>query len=183
MSERIEVDRPLIESLYSQDEPNQPIELGQVAVQFDCQDAVYHKTANAIMRFLPKDSLEFVVPLEGEDSWLGMKLLQSSNSNIRLTLTDRAVTFDALLSSAGGKHGGLVFCPTQSAITVTQPSAAISSATFHLFNFPAFLGPENYSLKTGSPPRHLLNPTPISGLISSAAAGIEKQVGSFHHDD
>jgi hypothetical protein len=152
MSERIKVDRPLIESLYSQDEPNQPIELGQVAIQFDCQDVSYHKTATAIMRFLPKDSLEFVVPLEGEDSWLGMKLFQGGDPSIRLTLTDRTVTFDAFLSATGGKHGGLVFCPTQSGITVTQPSAAISTATFHLFNFPAFLGPENYILKTGSPP-------------------------------
>ena len=67
MSDRIQVSRPLIEPIYSQNEPNQPIDPGRVAVQFDLQGTAYQETANVTMKFVPDDRLKFTAPLEGKD--------------------------------------------------------------------------------------------------------------------
>ncbi len=153
MSDRIEIDKPLIDPIYSQDEPNEPIDLGQMAVQFEHGGKVYQKTADVKMKFLPKDNLLFDIPLEDDDPWLGMKLMWSSGGNVKLTLPERSITIDALYKPTG-EEGKIVFSSAHSAITVTQPSKAISTATFHLFNFPDFRSPDldNYILRTGKPP-------------------------------
>lgn len=137
MSDQIEIDKPLIDQIYPQDEPNQPIDLGQVAVQFEADGKVYQKTANVKMKFLPKDDLQFVVPLEGEcDCARLAMLLWNLGGNLELTLPERNITFEALCKGTDEECGGIVFSPSNSAIKVTEPSTAISTATFHLFNFP-----------------------------------------------
>ena len=46
-----------------------------------------------------------------------------------------------------------LFClPKRTPLTVTAPSNAISKVTIHLFNFPDFLGSEDYTLRLGEPP-------------------------------
>lgn len=152
MSNRIEVSTSLIDPIYSQNEPNQPIDLGRVAVEFDHQGTMHRDMANVRMRFLPNTGLEFIVPLEGKDPFFGIQLCLDSQFSKRLTLSDRGITFDALCLSSGGVDRGIVFSPTRSGIPVTPPSSTISTATFHLFNFPDFRGPEDYVLRTGEPP-------------------------------
>ena len=98
------------------------------------------------MTFQPDHRLRFIVPLEGKHPLFGMKFFLDSVLNVmKFTLTDRGTTFDAYCVAAGGDHGGIVFSPNRSAITVTAPSNAISTVTFHLFNFPDFLVPKTTS--------------------------------------
>jgi len=152
MSERITVGTSLIEPIYSQTDPSQPIDLGSVPIQFEHKGTTRHSTAKVTIKFVPHDRLEFVCPLEGESPMFGLRFLPDIGSDVELTLTERGITFDAFYTAVGGDYGGIVFQPARSAVVVTAPSNAISTATFHLFNFPDFFGPENYILMTGSPP-------------------------------
>ena len=146
MSTLDELDKPLIEPIYSQAGPNQPIVLGATGVQFTYKGETYRGTATVTSRFVPNERLCFVVPiilpeLCGADGW-----------DRKLTLTDRDITLDVFCVSApsrseGGRESGeLVLIPMTFPVTVTSPSEAISTAVFHLFNFPYFFGPEDYSL-------------------------------------
>jgi hypothetical protein len=149
MSDQIEVDKPPITPIYSQDEPNQPIDLGQVAVQLECKGTSYRNKANVKMEFLQKHDLQFIVPLEGENLCCD---LISVGRKLKLTLPERNITEDFFCAAIGGKHGGIVFSPARSGITVTQSSSTISTAIFHLFNFPDFWAPEDHSLRTAQSP-------------------------------
>ena len=148
MRDRNGIDRTLVTPIYAQDEPNQAINLGQVAIQFEHEGTSYRKTASAAMKFLPKRDLIFVVPLRGDDSSAG---LINVGTKLKLTLPERGVTEDFFCTALGEKHGGLVFSPTRSGITVTQPSSAISTAVFHLFNFPDFWAPERHGQAAAEP--------------------------------
>jgi hypothetical protein len=74
MSERIVLSSPLIESIYSQSSPSEPIDLGQVAVQFDYKGTTYHDLANIVMRFVPNERLEVVCPLKDKPPMFGLEL-------------------------------------------------------------------------------------------------------------
>jgi hypothetical protein len=147
MNDRIETDKPIIEPVYSQNEPNEPIDIGWVTVRFDFQGVTCNKEANATMAFLPGHSLKFTVPFE--DSSRVWKAWSQGDFEVRLTLIERGVTFDCQWATV---DGNMVFSPMNSAVTVTQPCSTISTATFHLFNFPEFRGSDNYVLQTGEPP-------------------------------
>ena len=148
MCDRNGTARMLVTPIYSQDEPNQAINLGQVAIQFEHEGTSYCRTANATMKFLPKCDFTFVVPLDGGDSSAGSL---GVGTKLRLTLPDRGVTVELFCSAPGEKYGGLVFSPTRSGITVTQPSSNISTAVFHLFNFPDFWAPEDHGQAAAEP--------------------------------
>jgi hypothetical protein len=64
VSDRITADKPLIVPIYSQSDPNEPIALGQVAVQFDFQGTKYDKLVDVTMAFLPKHRLSLATPFE-----------------------------------------------------------------------------------------------------------------------
>jgi hypothetical protein len=168
MSDQIKVNSPPIAPVYSQAEPNQPINLGSVAVQFDHKGTTYQETANVVMRFLPADRLEFVFPLEGKPPMFGWSFIVDGDRNVEIKLIDRGVSFEAFCVAVGGDHGGIVFRPTKSGVRVTLPSEAISTATFHLFNFPDFNGPEDYILVTGELP---LQSAKVCGRVVIKAEG------------
>lgn len=148
MSDTLEVDKPLIEPIYSQSKPNQPIDLGHVAVQFKNKDTEYHEMARVTMRFQPDNRLQFIFPLEGKDISFVNNFIINSAGDLKIALDERNISFDAFRVSTDVE---IVFLPKKSVITVTQPSDAISTATFHLFNFPNFWGPEDYILRTIEP--------------------------------
>jgi hypothetical protein len=100
------------------------------------------------MTFLPNERLEFICELGDKPPKFGPESFVDDSHNLRLTLTDRNIRFDVLCASVGGNHGGIVFLPKTSAIMTMPPSNSISTATFHLFNFPDFIGPEDYLLTT-----------------------------------
>lgn len=152
MSNRMTVSSRPITPSYSHTEPNERIDLGRLAVQYDHKGTTYREMATVTMRFVPKDRLEFVCPFKDESPLFGMRFFVDGDRNLRIELKDRGVGFDAFCVAAGGDHAGIVFSPTKSGVTVTPPSETISTATFHLFNFPDFNGPDDYILVTGEPP-------------------------------
>lgn len=153
MSDRIKVSSPLIDPIYSQTEPSQPIDLGRVAVQVDYKGTTHQEMANVAMRFVPDDRLEFVCPLEDKSPMFGRELFGDDGRSLSLTLIERGISFDVFCKAVGGDYNGIVFVPKTSGVMVTPPSNAISTVTFHLFNFPDFTGPEDYILMTGEPLR------------------------------
>ena len=96
------------------------------------------------LRFVPNGRLEFRIPLEGKPPMFGLGFFFDAGPEKILSLTDRGVSFDALCTAIGGDDDRIVFVPKTSGITVTTRSDVISIATFHLFNFPDFNGPEDY---------------------------------------
>jgi hypothetical protein len=148
MSDRIMLRSPIIEPIYSQSSPSEPIDLGQAAVQLSYKGTTYQDVANITMRFVPNKRIEIVCPLEGHSPMLGLEVFSDDSGNLKLTLRDRGIGFEVFCASVGGDYGGTVFLPKTSGVTITPPSNSISMVTFHLFNFPNFIGPEDYILTT-----------------------------------
>lgn len=167
MGERLELKKSLIEPVYPQTEPNQPIDLGTVAVQFAHEGKTYQEMAHVTMRFLPGDQLLFVIPAKN-DSPQNAKHQPMTADQIKaalcpafhldnkwdgqLELTDKGVVLDVLERGSGGDYGTVTFIPRRSAAKVTPKHDAILAATFHLFNFPKFHGPDDYTIIRGEPP-------------------------------
>jgi hypothetical protein len=161
------LNRSPIEPIYPQATPNEAIQLGTIAVQFSHKDKTYNETAIVTMRFLPDDRLLFVVPAKEQPERAKgqamtpeeMKAVVCSVIHLdekwdrKLVLPDHGVTLDALWLGSGGDRGAISFTPRTSVVTVMPKSESISRATFHLFNFPDFFGPDDYVLTEGGPPR------------------------------
>jgi len=141
---------PIISPLYVQVEPNQPIELGQVSMEFAHAGIVYPGLVDVRMRFTPSDRLEFVWPLDGMSAFFGLKLLGDEQSNYNLKLVETGVPIRVDLAAQRGNK--LIFVPTSSGVTVTPPATSIATATCHLLNVPDFAGPEDYILLGGDTP-------------------------------
>jgi hypothetical protein len=148
MSDRITRSDPLIEPIYLQSNPSEAIDLGQHAIRLTCNGKTYEDLASVVVRFLPRERIEIVCPWEGKPPLLGVDLFSNNADTIKLTLEDKGTSFDVFCASFGGTHGGIVFLPKRSGVTVTPRSNSISLVTLHLFNFPDFLGPEDYTLTT-----------------------------------
>ena len=148
MGEMLKHSKAPIQPIYSQTEPNQSIELGCVPVQFVYKGETYADSANVTMRFTPSPRLEFVIPDTGSGATisplLAFDLNEGDNWDKNLALREGAASLPVHCLGAGGDHGVLAFTPCASAVTVTAPSMDIVFATFHLFNFPDFCGPEDY---------------------------------------
>jgi hypothetical protein len=136
-----------IAPVYAQSEPNQPVELGVVAVEYKHQEAEYQDSATVRMRFLPSNRLEFVCPLASKSPLLPFALLTDKGDDIDLGLTGRGVR--VMTFFGGTNDSGLLLLPRYSGFQARQPSTTIASAVAHLFNFPDFFGPEDYLLKVG----------------------------------
>jgi hypothetical protein len=146
VKDRTPLDRPLVEPIYTQASPNQSVELGPCAVELEHKGKTYQDTARVTMQFAPNPRLLFVIPTEGKNPFFGIALAQEWNG--KLKLTTRGITLDVLYVGNKGKHGeGLAFIPKRSPVRVTTISENIHSAVFHLFNCPAFYGPQDYILE------------------------------------
>jgi hypothetical protein len=152
MGELLKVQRPIIEPIYSQSCPNDPILLGKERVSFTFDDVEYSDVATVVIRFLPSERLEIEFPLEGQSPQIGIELISKSKGPITLTLHERGTTVDVYAQSIANDRYAVVFVPCQSGWTVTPPSESLVSATFHLLNFPDFSGPTDYIHLTGTPP-------------------------------
>ena len=73
-SDRIMHSNPLIEPIYSQSNPSEPIGLGQHAVQLNYKGTTYQDVASIVMRFVPDKRIEIVCPWEGKSPMLGLDL-------------------------------------------------------------------------------------------------------------
>ncbi len=171
---------PLIDPVYPQAAPNQPIELGDLAVQFEHRATTHHGIARFAMRFMPDDGLEFVVPIDSQRLLFGFELINSDNPLKNITLTERGVSFEAFCVGFGGDNGGAVFTPTKTPLVVTRPSSTIVTAKFHLFNAPKFYGPENYVLLLGEPPNE---GGVVCGCVTLKAAGWKITIAATQQTD
>ena len=163
MGKMLESKKSLIEPIYPQTEPNQPIELGNVAVQFAYKGQTYQETAQVTMRFMPDDDLLFVIPAENDSpqnarhhpmtaDQIKKALIPFGLDNKwdgKLELMGKGVVLDVFKRGSGGEHGAVTFMPRTSPIAVTPKHDAIHSAIFHLFNFPKFHGSDDYSINWG----------------------------------
>jgi hypothetical protein len=153
MKEWIQDDKSPIEPVYWMTEPNESISLGEVAVQFDYQGEKHDLMAKVKMRFLPKARLSFTVTTTSCQSPLPG--LAESDMDGTLTIKDTNVTLDVSCVSSKLSSGipdiTMVLVPLTSGVTVTMPTANIAAAKFHLFNFPDFVGNEDYTFCYGSP--------------------------------
>jgi hypothetical protein len=152
MSDRIEVTSPPITPIYRQSKANERIDLGNVPVRYELDGTMHQDTVSVRITFDPNPDLRFVCPTDQKSPMFGLRTLVDADRITSIELTDRGVTIDALCVALGADYGGLVFSPTASGMMATQPSDTISTATFHLFNFPDFHGPDAYILRTGEPP-------------------------------
>ncbi len=147
----LELDGSLIEPLYIQSQPNQPISLGSHLVEFTYGNGAYKLLAEVVLRFAPDARLMFVIPGEMLDQELRWGFGTRDRWDGKLKLPDRQVTLDMHFAGSGEDYGGLALVPRYSAVTVTAPGASLSAAAFHLFNFPQFYGEQDYSIRRKEP--------------------------------
>lgn len=152
MSNLDKVHNQLIEPIYTQSEPNQPIDLGRVPINFNHFGTTYNDIAIVTMQFKPDNQLNIFCPLDDKPHLFGYELMVAHDHNQKLTLTDSDIIIDGFWTHSDGECGGIHFLPGQSIVTVTSPSDSICTVAFHLFNFPEFLGSDDYFIITGEAP-------------------------------
>lgn len=146
------LDEAPISPVYLQTEPNASIDLGLTPVEFTLDGTLYREDARVQMRFLPDKRLLFTIQPDTPLSFgtVGYSLVEQGS--MTLSLVDYGgQSFDGYCISAHG--GASVLVSQSSVVTATPPSNDISTAIYHLFNFPRFLGPDDYVLVDGEPPR------------------------------
>lgn len=166
---------PIIEPIYWQSNPSEPIDLGQHAIELTSKGTTYEDVASIVMKFLPHDRVEIVCPWKDKPPLLGQDLFSDSGDSLKLTLRDKGASFDVFCASFSMPSGGSVFVPRSSGVTVTTGSESISRVTFHLFNFPDFLGPEDYTLTTK-------NEEPSLPKVRSSCSPRRRLVGHHSRD-
>jgi hypothetical protein len=67
-------DNPPLELIYSQASASETIDLGDVAIHMEVNNATHDCTANVVLRFLPRMGLEFVCVLMDESKDFGTEL-------------------------------------------------------------------------------------------------------------
>ncbi|QDU27359.1 hypothetical protein ETAA8_24460 [Anatilimnocola aggregata] len=139
-----------IAPVYTQNFANEPISFGNHSIDFEVDGVTLNYEADFRLRFAPRDRLEIVCPMNGDEGPAIHTLFD--RGDLQLRFTKRNVSFDALFSSAHGSKGTLEFVPARSAICATAPSNCISRAVVHLFNLPKFLSAQDYIFRTHEPP-------------------------------
>lgn len=163
MNKLIEVNKLLVTPMYSQANPNDVINLGEVGVRFSHNGKTYQETVQVSMQFIPNARLVFVIPdvdasNDGDKEPALIKQFSGGffgldpNWDGKLELTATGVVLDVFVKGYGDEYGAVTFMPNTSAVRITPTCKNISSATFHLFNFPDFFGPDDYIFRFGTPP-------------------------------
>ncbi len=155
MDDMLKANCSIIEPVYTQLEPNAAMDLGSVSVGFAYEDKTYTEQARVSMRFVPNARLLFIVP--GIESLPQEEKLEAIATGLddwdgKLTLVDRDVTLEALCVGRGGSSEAFTFMPKSSPVIMTPPHDALVECVFHVFNFPEFFGPEDYTITMGQPP-------------------------------
>lgn len=131
-----------VRPVYSQVKPNQAINLGSVPVDILYEGGSAPATVRVVMRFLPNRRLLFLAKAAGIGPALGHALFTSKD--LKLRLMNRDVTVDAFCLASGSE--GVTIVSKRLPIAVTPPTNEIVKLVFHIFNFPEFLGNQDYSL-------------------------------------
>ncbi len=135
----------LVGPVYRQDQPNEPISLGQVDFEFSIDGTVYREKAEAKLQFLPRGRLTLRIPTPGNNVPPGLaeSLLRGSKPEGVQKVADSGTTFQAQVSHCG--IDGATFI-VNGPMTLTPPSTSISKAVCHLFNLPDFFADSDYCI-------------------------------------
>ena len=150
MGPLLQSDKILIEPIYSQMQPNDPVEIANCAIEFVHSGKTCEDSCRVTLQFLPSSQLLFLVQPATNQPALYIELFVSNEWDGKLKIKDRESTFEALFVGNRGSSG-FAFVPRQSYISPLQPSDKIVSVIFHLFNWPKFYGTDDYILNGSTP--------------------------------
>lgn len=155
MNATAHLDEPPITPLYLQLAPNDPIEYGSVNVELPGINGgpSLQSTALFVERFSQGASLEVIVPLPESPNFVAGfsdAHVRMRQQKTKLHLPDYGTSIGAICTHSSIER--VVYHPDQSPIQIRPASTEITNVIFHLFNWPAIRGPENYVLLTGTPP-------------------------------
>lgn len=136
---------PVFEQRYA----NQTITLGRFKASFPKLDKVGDKPRNAkaVLHFRRGDSLEFVI---NEPNSFFKYTSLANEPPTELVLNTLRMSIQAFFRTTA--LNSVTFSPSQAPLQIFPATELIERVTFHLLNWPAFLGPTDYVLKTGSEP-------------------------------
>lgn len=135
-----------IEAIYSHQQPNDPIDLGQHDVSFKINDKNIETSASVRMRFVPQDRLEFNVPIPDKSIKSYLELIRDKSASIKLVIRSTNVVIEAIRTRYNTEF--ITFVPRYSVVWISQTTDQIANARLHLFNFPSTFGPDVYSFET-----------------------------------
>ena len=177
MSSRTQVTSLPITPIYSQSSPNEAIDFDSIKVRFTTNSGLHDETAAVGMSFLPDAQLKFTLSLEGKSPLFGLRLFDEIGDGKSIEIPARGVAFEAFCSSANGTE--LTLIPRRSVVDAFPASNEITSATFHLLNFPNFSGPDDCVLVKGNPPQSWQR----CGLVVLAACGWKITIAAIAQTD
>jgi hypothetical protein len=146
----MQTDRILIDPIYSQTKPNEPVEIETAAVELMHADKICEDICRVSLQFLPSSRLLFLAQGETSPPMLYWDLFTSKEWDGKLKLKDRDLTVEALCTGNRGTTA-CAFVPRRSFIHATPPSDKIVAVTFHLFNWPQFYGAQDYIINGSGP--------------------------------
>ena len=150
----LKVEQPRVQPVYLQSKANEAIDLGTLPVDFCSNGNTFHAQAKVQMRFVPRRRLELTVGSDGispEPDDIGFYL--GSDNKVAIPVPSGDVECLCVNTQYSSTHESVfTLSPRSKVITITPTTNAISHAVFHIFNFPVFLGPDDYISCTGQPP-------------------------------
>jgi len=136
--------------VYRQEMPSSQIDLGTTSINFPDDSSHSSVTVQARIAFTPKDHLEILVPNTTGKPSLQRFFEGINTEGTTLVFDGSGMTVKAMFTSA--KEGIDVFHPMRSPVDVIRQKVATQRTLFHLINWPAFAGPEDFILVTGTTP-------------------------------
>lgn len=163
MKKRDQYDSPPIAPIYSQAEPNDPIEYGSATIETAGNGGNDNLQARATFRekFSHEHDFEMTVPeptaqaAEANDGASFFTNMLQAQTRIleerkRFQFAEHGTAFEAFCVHAA--HDKAIYRPAQTPMQLRPPSNSIAKAVFHLFNWPDLSGPDSYVLQIGTPP-------------------------------
>ena len=110
MDERLVTDKAVIEPIYPQSKPNDPIEFGRVQLECSSGRRTYRGPATVTLTFTPRDRLLFRLPADAQSPFGPIDLIGRDKWDGKLRLTDRGVEMAAICVQAGSQGGRVRAC-------------------------------------------------------------------------
>jgi hypothetical protein len=134
--------------LLTQQQSDEPIDLGQERASFTVDNATYTAEARIRLRFAPTERLEIAFPFNNPLQLTQVWSQLVDPQTITLTLPNLGTKLSVFPVEIPAQPDVIVFMPDRSPVRVTDSTSNIISATFHLLNLPNFKGPCDYWLQT-----------------------------------
>ena len=133
---------------YQQSIPGQAIELGSRLVRIHLAGSVCEVVARFVMVFQPDERLKIEFPpssLQDQPRLMWLLLAGAAQNEVEIELVDSGERFAASHQSGGPEV--VAYSAMQTPVQVSRSSLTIEKASFHLFNWPSFYGPESRGMR------------------------------------